>query len=587
MASGTGISISFTGNAASLNAASRSAAGSLNAVNASSRSASNAVTNFSRVIQDAPFGIVGIANNIEQLVVSFQQLRATTNTSGQAVRLFLSSLTGSGGLVLGISLITSALTFASVGFGAWTRGLSGSASATKKAKEEAEEYVETLNSVAKELSSEASKVTKLFSALESGDLNLAQRKKAIEELKGVNNEFFGELKEENGIVIGLQNAYDGYLQRLLDIGRAKAVETQITKLFDKKLQLELSIDPKFLAATDPQTVSRIGQLRKELQLLGGAVNFDEIKNVNLFDKTNEKLLRRVNLTRDISDLEKGNSFFADQAYKSTQAQIRSVDLQIAGLQRFQKDIGNFHIDEKAVSKIKANKGKIDIEDLDLRAARVGLTLSDFGVEKSTIAKRFDINGLIDTGKINAPSIPSITLPEPDQEQINRIKKMLQDLSGFFDTVAASITSSLGGAFSGLFDDILSGSQSAFASFGQALGNIIKKLIATAAAAAVLSFILGPLGLVKGSGGTALKGFDAFKSIFGKIGGFAEGGVVSGPTSGYPAILHGKEVVAPFDKFLALMQGGSQGFNGELSARVSGGDLLFVVNRAERNRGIIS
>lgn len=152
------------------------------------------------------------------------------------------------------------------------------------------------------------------------------------------------------------------------------------------------------------------------------------------------------------------------------------------------------------------------------------------------------------------------------------------------SVAAVVTRELGGAFAGLFEGILSGSQNAFQAFAQALGNIIKRLIATAAAAALLTIILGPLGLVKGAGTTALKGFAAFKSLFSSIGGFAEGGVVSGPKSGYPAILHGKEVVAPFDKFMGLINGGgmNKGFIAETV--ISGNDLRILVKRADQNAG---
>lgn len=67
-------------------------------------SISKTATNFtglSRIIQDLPFGFLGIANNIQQVVPA------------------------AGALGLGISAITSALLFAQVGFGAWTKGLDG------------------------------------------------------------------------------------------------------------------------------------------------------------------------------------------------------------------------------------------------------------------------------------------------------------------------------------------------------------------------------------------------------------------------------------------------------------------------------
>jgi hypothetical protein len=65
--------------------------------------------------------------------------------------------------------------------------------------------------------------------------------------------------------------------------------------------------------------------------------------------------------------------------------------------------------------------------------------------------------------------------------------------------------------------------------------------------------------------------------------FANGGIISGPTMGlmgeYPGASHNPEVVAPLDKLKSLI-GGSGG--GTLEARISGNDLLILMNKAARN-----
>ena len=49
--------------------------------------ASNAVAlEFNRIIQDAPFGIVGVGNNLQQLTAQFSNLRAGGLTAGQAMK---------------------------------------------------------------------------------------------------------------------------------------------------------------------------------------------------------------------------------------------------------------------------------------------------------------------------------------------------------------------------------------------------------------------------------------------------------------------------------------------------------------------
>ena len=45
-----------------------------------------ALTNLGRVAQDAPFGFIGIQNNLNPLLESFQRLKATTGSTGAALK---------------------------------------------------------------------------------------------------------------------------------------------------------------------------------------------------------------------------------------------------------------------------------------------------------------------------------------------------------------------------------------------------------------------------------------------------------------------------------------------------------------------
>jgi len=64
--------------------------------------------------------------------------------------------------------------------------------------------------------------------------------------------------------------------------------------------------------------------------------------------------------------------------------------------------------------------------------------------------------------------------------------------------------------------------------------------------------------------------------------FANGGIISGPTMGlmgeYPGARSNPEVVAPLDKLKGLIGAGG----GTLEARISGNDLLILMNKAQRN-----
>jgi hypothetical protein len=66
---------------------------------------------FSRIIQDAPFGIIGVGNNITQLAGSFSNLQKQTGSASKALKLSLASIVSPANLVvLGVSAVTTALT---------------------------------------------------------------------------------------------------------------------------------------------------------------------------------------------------------------------------------------------------------------------------------------------------------------------------------------------------------------------------------------------------------------------------------------------------------------------------------------------
>ena len=115
--------------------------------------------------------------------------------------------------------------------------------------------------------------------------------------------------------------------------------------------------------------------------------------------------------------------------------------------------------------------------------------------------------------------------------------------------------------------------------------------------------LGAGAVLIGLGG-ALKAFTSSKGGGGGLGGgnkmstsgtfggvrpFAVGGIVSGPTNAligeYPGAKNNPEVVAPLDKLSGIIAGsiGGGDMGGQLSARISGNDLVILLDRASKNR----
>ena len=74
-----------------------------------SNQATNALTNLSRVAQDAPYGFIGIANNLNPLLESFQRLSKDAGGAGGALKAMAGGLMGPAGIGLALGAVSSIL----------------------------------------------------------------------------------------------------------------------------------------------------------------------------------------------------------------------------------------------------------------------------------------------------------------------------------------------------------------------------------------------------------------------------------------------------------------------------------------------
>jgi hypothetical protein len=141
-------------------------------LNAGSAQAGQSLQNLSRIAQDAPFGFIGIANNINPLVESFGRLKAETGSTGGALKALVSGLSGPAGLGLAFGVVTAAISFAQIGFNAWSRG-------SQEAKDNAAIFKKDLEALKRELNAVSDSLNNFISVAESSaklnDINIVAR----------------------------------------------------------------------------------------------------------------------------------------------------------------------------------------------------------------------------------------------------------------------------------------------------------------------------------------------------------------------------------------------------------------------------
>lgn len=193
--------------------------------------ANTAMINLGRTVSDAPFGFIGIANNIGPLIENFVALRKEAGTSGGALRALGQSLIGPGGLIVGVQLAVAAIQFIQLGFSRWT-------GSSKKAKEETEKLNDSLSQIANNLAKENFEVSRLSELITRQNASRSEQIAAYKKLNEIAPEYFGKLKDEKSIIEQTANAYFLYQNTLLNTFRIKAQEEELLNLSKELLQIE-------------------------------------------------------------------------------------------------------------------------------------------------------------------------------------------------------------------------------------------------------------------------------------------------------------------------------------------------------------
>jgi len=74
-----------------------------------SNKAGLALNDLSRIAQDAPYGFIGISNNLNPMLESFQRLKNESGSTGAALKAMATSLMGPAGIGLAIGVVSSLL----------------------------------------------------------------------------------------------------------------------------------------------------------------------------------------------------------------------------------------------------------------------------------------------------------------------------------------------------------------------------------------------------------------------------------------------------------------------------------------------
>lgn len=581
------------------------------AVSKSSNQAGIALINLNRVVQDAPFGWIGVQNNIDPVVQSFKNIVAETGSVGAAFRALGSSLMGPGGLFFAFNIVTSAITF----YTQWKQRATAAAKESKKATDD-----ET-NSAAEQIS----KLDALYGATQNLALPQSQRVAAVKELQKEYPAYFKNMSQEAILAGKAASAYESLTQSIINSAIVKAGEAQLTEALkplieiiteQEKLQVQIDKQNEEAQKKNPSKVTTFGSNTPGFTspVISGAQNKvvqqwvdDEttaakklgIDGVQSIDAYKNRLTTKIKETRSaVQQLIQSfgiNSLIdpdKDKADKQAKAKtlLEQYEEQLKQLQDQEAkwiDKGNtadwFNLTARErninvlillIDKLKAAQEGVNAPTP--RGTDVG-TFNFLGSSTATSATNKDIGGMMAWQKAAQAQLDLKKNSKSANDELTKQEKVVNAVSWAF-----------GNGLTDAFQSALSGTQSFVSAMAQFLGDLITRLIAAAAAAAVLAVILSAVGLGPGLAGAATAS-GSFKSLFGAFSGvqLAEGGITTGPTRALIGEGREKEAVMPLSKLQSLINTSGSGWqNGAIVGVLRGPNQLLQIRRAEQQKSRI-
>jgi len=509
--------------------------------------ATSTLTNFSRVVQDAPFGLIGIANNIDPLVTSFNQLKATTGSTGGAFKALIGQLAGPAGIALAISTTTSLL----IAFG---DRLFSSGSAAKELAEQSKKVAEAQQAIVENIGQERAEVDKLIILLKSENTTRGQKETILNKLKQINPQYFGDLKNEAGLVDNLTIAYRKYTASLVARSEVAALTKELEAISTEILKLE-----KAGATTEVIDLGLQRGLDGRLQTTK-LLTKEQQAQLNLNTQLSAQLRERQRILDAIAGKEAALVDDIKIPVKEAKVEPQKVKLSLPTITTIgDNEIEIPPIEQEVVVPLK--NVQFDFYDID-KSRQLG-----------QIRAQFEALGL---------QIPPINLQAIIQNPdiLNQLNEQLDAAFQKFNQVSSLVGGTFAPAFDSLFSSIEKGGDAIggfFDGLAQGIQQLVQALIQTAAIAGLVSLITGtPFST-------------SFKLLSGiTLPGRALGGPVSGGTP-YLVGERGPELFVPSvsggivpNNSVGSFMSGRMGDSGRGSV-LRGQDIILAYARTQRSQ----
>jgi hypothetical protein len=436
-----------------------------------SNQATNALTNLSRVAQDAPYGFIGIANNLNPLLESFQRLQKESGSTSSALKAMAQGLMGPAGVGLALGAVSSII----VAFGP---KIASFINGTTEASKAEDKFAESLDK-AKASASETGIKLQAYLGI-ADNVTIAEDKRAnalkfvVSELAKVNSAYAQTITTTDQA----RAAVDLYTQALI----AQAITSRyVDEIANKQIELTNTTEKALKAAQEYNNTLEVSK-----NMTNGYVDASIVQN-GIIQKSKDRYVEAANAAVELQSQIGGLN---DKLQQTVTAAATNPFNTITNGAKQLKDV---------TGKIVADLSKISYAGLpQMNGANVPQGVNPIQPTQAP-------QTLPEGGIQPAQSIVDAQAVMDQTRQFELLNQTMQ--------LTGELTNIAGGAFNSLFESFINGQD-----FGDALAevfkNILIQLVELVAQTLIFKAILGALGL----GTPALAGLDLGAAAFGQGGG---------------------------------------------------------------------
>lgn len=482
--------------------------------------------------------------------------------------------------------------------------MSGLSKVTKTQIDRQKELNDSQQKGAQNAQEELTKLKLLYQASQDITRPMAERKRAVDELKKSYPKYLGNLTEEEILTGKAATQYKNLTNAIVSSAKARAAQDKIVEYAKKEIENEALLTE--LYAKREQMVSRLTkeqQLLTDLSRTGEAQEF-QVGIVSVVqgkvDAIDKDIARLKNENEDIlklqKDLAKGIkvediTFDSSENEKNTNKNLATIGGLINKINEL-KEVQLKASEEQAIAlekEICLYEERLNLVNKTIIAGAEG-NLSKGSTE------------LLKAPNIQAMDVPAIEFPlKIDEKSYQRVQQKIRE-SGYVFVKEAQITArqmsgilsnSIQGFMEGFGEAVASGNgleilRSFLLSLMDMLQQFGSALIAAGMASEALKAIAwsGIGGIIAGS--ALIAATAAAKSALQNITAFAAGGIVSGPTLAlvgeYSGASNNPEVIAPLNKLRSMLEPtGLSAKSLYLETKVKGKDLYIALRGVEHEK----